>query len=48
MPIRMLRTSLPNQSAGYSQLGKFTKLVGPRRNYSGPEAALTVGFGWGR
>ena len=35
-------------SVGYSQIGKFQEFVGPRRDYSGPEAALTFGFGWGR
>ena len=34
--------------AGYSQIGRFNRFIGPRRDYSGPEAALTVGFGWGR
>jgi hypothetical protein len=42
------RRFLLGVSAGYSQIGKFRSLIGSRRNYSGPEAALTFGFGWGR
>jgi hypothetical protein len=33
--------------AGYSQIGRFHRFIGGRRDYSGLEAALTVGFGWG-
>jgi hypothetical protein len=42
------RRFLIGANLGYSQIGKFRKSVGGRRDYSGPEAAMTFGFGWGR
>lgn len=44
-PTRRLLLGL---DAGYSQIGRFHRFIGGRRDYSGFEAALTVGFGWGR
>jgi hypothetical protein len=42
------RRFLLGVGVGYSQIGRFQKFVGARRDYSGPEAVLTFGFGWGR
>jgi len=42
------RRFLVGVGLGYSQIGKFRRSVGGRRDYSGPEAAMTFGFGWGR
>jgi hypothetical protein len=43
-PTRRLMLGL---DVGYSQIGRFHRFIGPRRDYSGPEAALSVGYGWG-
>jgi len=41
------RRLLLGVEAGYSQMARFKSFVGGRRDYSGPEAAVTIGFGWG-